>query len=69
VGQLPRHDICRAYCLVAEAPAPHPPLLAALRRALRQRLGLLKPGQLAAVLVGLARLQHKDLLLMDELAT
>lgn len=68
VGQLPRHDLCRAYCMAADACAPHPPLLAALRRALRQRAGLLKGGQLAAALCGLAALGHRDLLLMDELA-
>ncbi len=46
----------------------HPPLLRALRRALRQRLNLLKPPQLAAVVAGVAQLQHRDLLLMDELS-
>jgi hypothetical protein len=76
VDQLPRHDICRAYCLVAGSAraAAHVPLQLALRRALRQRLNLLKPPQLAAVAAGLAGLaQHappgrSDLLLADELA-
>ncbi|GBG00548.1 hypothetical protein Rsub_13313 [Raphidocelis subcapitata] len=68
VGQLPRHDLCRAYCLLAEAGADDPELLAALRRALRERINLLKPPQLAAAVCGLAGLGHRDALLMDELA-
>lgn len=68
VGQLPRHDVCRAYCMVASGGVRHPPLLAALRRALRERLNLLKPRQLAAVAAALAALDHRDLLLADELA-
>lgn len=68
VGQLPRHDLCRAYCLLAEAGADDPALLAALRRALRERINLLKPLQLTAAICGLASLGHRDALLLDELA-
>ena len=69
VGQLPRHDLCRAYCMLASSGAgADTNLLRALRRALRQRLNLLKPPQLVAALSGLAGLQHRDALLMDELA-
>lgn len=54
--------------MLAAAGVAHPPLLGALRRALRQRLNMLKPRQLVAVASGLAGLRHRDLLLTDELA-
>jgi len=54
--------------MIAAAAADDPALLSALRRALRERLNLLKPSQLVAVVSGLASLQHHDSLLMDELA-
>ena len=68
VGQLPRHDICRAYCMVAEVAALHPRLLVALRGALRERINLLKPSQLAATMAGLAELGNQDGLLCDPVA-
>ncbi len=61
-------DLVHAYCQCATAGLAAPPLLAALRKATRQRLPAMRPHQLTALLVALAALGLQDLLLLDDTA-
>eukprot|EP00775_Hariotina_reticulata_P005134 gene5134-5374_t len=58
----------RATTQAGSAGLTAPPLLAALRKAVRQRLPNMHPHQLTAVLVSLSALGQQDQLLLDEVA-
>jgi len=68
VGQLDCQGLAHAYSQAGSAGLTAPPLLAALRKAVRQRLPNMQPHQLTAVLVSLTVLGQQDQLLLDELA-
>lgn len=68
VGQLDCKGLAHAYIQCAQANLTAPPLLAALRKATRQRLPAMSPQDLTALLAALAALGQQDSLLLDEAA-
>ncbi|KAF8066274.1 RAA3 [Scenedesmus sp. PABB004] len=68
VGMLDCQGLAHAYAQCAGAGLDAPPLLAALRKATRQRLPAMRPVQLTALLAALAALGSRDMLLLDDLA-
>lgn len=60
--------LARAYTQCASVGLNSAPLLSALRKASRVKLGSMQPSDLAAVLAALAVLGQQDLLYLDELA-
>jgi hypothetical protein len=68
VGQLDCKGLAHAYTQCATAGLTAPPLLAALRKAARQRLPAMTPGDVAVLMSALAGLGQQDLLLLDDVA-
>ncbi|KAF6254162.1 hypothetical protein COO60DRAFT_1642574 [Scenedesmus sp. NREL 46B-D3] len=68
VGQLDCKGLSHAYMQCATAGLSAPPLLAALRKATRQRLPAMVPGDVAVLVVALAALGQQDQLLLDDVA-
>ncbi len=62
------HELSQAFATLGAVEHRDAALMARLRKVVRPKLHLMKPQQLTASLLGLARLQYRDGLLLDEFA-
>lgn len=68
VGQLTCQGLAHAYNQCASTGITSAPLLAALHKACRVKLGSMEPADLTAILTALATLGQQDLLYLDEIS-